>query len=577
MTTFKIKRLLPSVFLGLLLPFFPAGASFGAVMDPGLESALSAAAPDEEFPVIINLADRVDTGAFKEKDKKLRRQNLVAALKDKADQTQRPLVSFLKGAGARNLRSIWINNGIAATVSASALRALSARPGLESIRLDSTLNAPVVTTGTPAPAEWNLNAIHAPELWSLGLNGAGAVVAGMDTGVDVNHPDLADRWRGGTNSWFDPNGEHAAPHDVNGHGTQTMGIMVGGSYSGTAIGVAPGARWIGVKIFNDAGVAYLSSIHLGFQWTLDPDGDTYTDDAPDVVSNSWGFRNNINECLPEFQTDVQALKAADIAVVFAAGNEGPNPSTSLSPANYPEGLATGAVDETLAVAGFSGRGPSACDGSIYPVTASPGVNVRSSDLTYGGAFPDSYRVVYGTSFAASHAAGTIAVLSGALPAATVADIETAIRDTAADLDLNGPDNAYGYGLIDAYQAYNRLASVVVDSDGDGSAAAQDCNDNDPSVYPGAAETKHDGIDQDCNGYDLTIDFIKASYNSKRSLLTVEATSALNGAANLQLSGYGPMKWDSAKRKWAVSVKGVKVKPQTVTVTGVEGSESSPVQ
>lgn len=575
--TFKIKRLAPSVFLGLLLPFFPANASFGAAIDPGLESALSAAAPDEEFPVIINLSDRVDTGAFKEKDKKLRRQNLVAALKNKADLTQGPFISFLKGADARKVKSIWINNGIAATVRANALRALSAQPGIESIRLDSTLNAPVVTTGGAAPAEWNLNAIHAPELWSLGVNGAGAVVAGMDTGVDVNHPDLADRWRGGTNSWFDPNAEHSTPHDTNGHGTQTMGIMVGGSYSGTGIGVAPGAKWIGVKIFNDAGVAYLSNIHLGFQWALDPDGDTVTDDAPDVVSNSWGFRNNINECVPEFQTDVQALKAADIAVVFAGGNEGPNPSTSVSPANYPESLAIGAVDETLAAAGFSGRGPSACDGSIYPEAASPGVNVRTSDLTYGGAFPDSYRAVSGTSYAASHAAGTIAVLSGVFPAATVSDIETAIRDTAADVDLNGPDNAYGYGLIDAYQAYNRLASVVVDSDGDGFAIAQDCNDNDPAVHPGAPEIKHDGVDQDCNGYDLTIDIIKASYSSKKAILTVEATSVLKGGANLQLSGYGPMKWESMKLKWAVSVKGLKVKPQTVTVTGVEGSETVQVQ
>ena len=79
-----------------------------------------------------------------------------------------------------------------------------------------------------------------------------------------------------------------------------MGVMVGGASGGSAIGVAPEARWIAVKIFDDAGKAPLSAIHQGFQWLLDPDGDPDTDDAPDVVNNSWGFVENLNECIEEF-------------------------------------------------------------------------------------------------------------------------------------------------------------------------------------------------------------------------------------------------------------------------------------
>ena len=106
-----------------------------------------------------------------------------------------------------------------------------------------------------------------------GVRGQGVVIASMDTGVDATHPDLSATWRGGGNSWFDPNGQHATPTDVSGHGTQTMGVMVGRSVGGSAIGMAPDARWIAVKIFNDRGVTTTTMIHRGFQWLLDPDGE----------------------------------------------------------------------------------------------------------------------------------------------------------------------------------------------------------------------------------------------------------------------------------------------------------------
>ena len=90
-------------------------------------------------------------------------------------------------------------------------------------------------------------------------------------------------WRGGSNSWYDPYGQHpAVPTDMSGHGTWTMGVMVGGDAGGTSLGVAPEAQWISVKIFNDQGGATATAIHLGFQWLLDPDGDPATPDAPDV-------------------------------------------------------------------------------------------------------------------------------------------------------------------------------------------------------------------------------------------------------------------------------------------------------
>ena len=263
------------------------------------------------------------------------------------------------------------------------------------------------------------------------------------------------------NSWYDPNGEHTTPADANGHGTWTMGVLVGGAAGGTAIGVVPDAKWIAVKIFNDAGVATLSRIHQGFQWLLDPDGNPATDDAPDVVNASWELSNSIGKCVLDFQTDIQNLRSAGIAVIFAAGNSGPSTNTEGSPANNNGSFAAGAVDNNSSIASFSSRGPSACDGSIFPHVVAPGVNIKTTDLTGGGVFPYSYAYVSGTSFAAPHVAGTIALLLSAFPWHTISEVELALKQSAADLGIPGGDNDYGYGLVDVLAAYNLLNTTPV--------------------------------------------------------------------------------------------------------------------
>lgn len=428
------------------------------VIAPELEAELAARAPNEEVSVILSLSDKVNHRLFEVRDRKHRDGRLTKALKDKAAVSQATHKTFLLNRGGRKLRELWSINGIAVKVRAEVVRELATRRGIESIRLDSTLQAPPVTSGTTAIPEWNLNALHAPDLWALGFTGTGVVVAGMDTGVDPNHPDLSAKWRGGTDSWFDPHGEHATPYDPTGHGTQTMGIMVGGSGGGTAIGVAPDARWIATKIYNDAGQASYSDIHLAFQWLLDPDGNPNTLDSPDVVNASWGLVGTAGQCITEFSQNIDILKAAGIAVVFAAGNDGPAPLTSLSPANNASGFSTGAVDSTLAVASFSSRGQSACDGTVYPKMAAPGVNVNTTDLSFGGM--PLYTVVSGTSYASPHTAGVIALLENAFPQATVAELEGALTQSAQDLGVAGSDNSYGYGLTNALAAYQNLLAVA---------------------------------------------------------------------------------------------------------------------
>jgi len=447
-----MKRIITVILVCVVIVIIALHDARADVIADDLKQLLQTLGPDKEVAVIVTLADTVDLKKIKDKDKSLRRSKIIKALKNKSDTTQKSIKKYLLLNKVKKIKSFWIFNGLALTATAEMIEKIAGFKGVESINLDATLSI----TEQPVPAlnnqpEWNIDAIRAPELWNMGYTGAGTVLASVDSGVDVNHQDLASRWRGGLNSWYDPNGEHATPYDASGHGTSVMGVMVGGDAGGSAIGVAPGAQWISVKIFNDSGYTTDSKIHAGYQWLLDPDGNPGTDDAPDVINNSWGYPQLNGTCLTKFQPDIQALKASEIAVVFSAGNGGPNASTGESPANNPESFAVGAVDATETIAFFSARGPSTCDGGTFPDMVAPGVNVRTSDLG------NSYLTVQGTSIAAPHIAGAMGVLLSAYPSLTITELETALTESALDLGTTGPDNTYGNGFLDVMGAFNLLS------------------------------------------------------------------------------------------------------------------------
>ncbi|MEV8631725.1 S8 family serine peptidase [Streptosporangium sp. NPDC051023] len=411
--------------------------------------------PEPMIRAIVVLDDQVDPGSVREPDHDLRRAALERELRARASAGQRELLELLRALRSRGLvsavRPLWIVNAVAVTAAPSALPELAALPEVGEIRPDLAVPAPRLVKSA-GQAEPNLALVNAPGLWSLGHRGRGVVVASLDTGVDVTHPDLASRYRGGANSWYDPNGEHpGGPVDVSGHGTATMGIMVGGDAGGTAVGVAPDATWIAAKIFNDRGVATLSGVHLAMQWLLDPDGDPETDDAPDVVNNSW--TGGEGGCDLEFQPDLGALRAVGILPVFAAGNQGPLAGSVRSPADNPEAFTVGATDAADAVDPSSGRGPSACAGAIAPRMVAPGVDVRTTDL-YG-----LYTTASGTSLAAPHVAGALALLLGAYPGLDAGRQEAALLHGALDLGVPGQDDESGYGRLDVLAAHRWLATA----------------------------------------------------------------------------------------------------------------------
>lgn len=433
------------------------------VIEPALARALAEAAPEEALRVIVTLRQQPSPrrAVLSASNRTEARIRLVASLQSLAEVAQTPLRAYLEGARAagtvESYTSFWIFNGLALRACPSVIRALAAHPTVAAIHLDhyrrwlSDNQHPATSNQHPASSiEWNISRIRAPEVWSsLHISGTGAVVAGMDTGADWIHPALRTNYRGynphgfhnHVGNWFDAVNGSQYPVDDHGHGTHTLGTVAGGD----GIGVAPGARWIGVKVLDSQGYGYDSWIHAGFQWLLAPGGDPAK--APDVVNCSWGSDNGH---LTTFQADLQALRAAGILPVFANGNAGPGEETVGSPASLPEAFAVGASDEYDQVANFSSRGPSPW-GEIRPHVVAPGVHVRSS--LPGGLYGTSN----GTSMAAPHASGIVALLRSVSPTLNITRATFLITSTAVPLGDPIPNNDTGWGRVDAFAAVAALA------------------------------------------------------------------------------------------------------------------------
>jgi subtilisin family serine protease len=367
------------------------GSAAGAAgVAPAVAHAITGARADQLVEVEVILDQQADLSTLKHSGgRHARLEHVVRTLHAVADGRQKGLLQLLQhrhGEGkVGKIVPLWIVDGIDVEATPAVIDELARRPEVAEIRPATSIQAPAApnTSAAPAgPAEPNLSLVNAPAVWALGDTGAGVVVANMDTGVDATQPDLTASFRGGANSWYDPNGQHPSiPTDVGGHGTWTMGVMAGGSASGTAVGMAPGVKWIAVKLFNDQGTSTTPVAHQGFQWLLDPDGNPATPDAPDVVLNSWTLGNP--GCNLEFEPDIQALRTAGIVPVFAAGNFGPGSGSDASPANNPGAVAVGSTDLSDALEPGSSRGPSTCDGSTWPQLVAPGVDITTTDL-YGG-------------------------------------------------------------------------------------------------------------------------------------------------------------------------------------------------
>ncbi len=456
----------------------------------------TAAEGDSEFLVV--LVDQADLSPAAALETKLEKgAYVVEALRAHAERTQGPLYRALDRLGVA-YRPYWVANMIWVRGDLATVQALAGRADVARVSAN-----PAVRADLPAPAasrapdavngiEWNITKVAAPDVWAAGFRGQGAVVAGQDTGYRWDHPALKRQYRGWDGSaashdynWHDAirvstqgsvcGGDSPFPCDDNGHGTHTMGTMVGDDGGSNQIGMAPEARWIGCRNM-DAGVGTPASYSECYQWFIAPtrvDGsDPRPDLAPDVINNSWSCPASEGCTDPNvLLTVVQNVRAAGIVTVHSAGNSGSDCSTVSNPAaTYGESFTVGATDSSDNIASFSSRGPVTVDGSnrMKPDVSAPGVGVRSSYKT-------GYSSLSGTSMAAPHVAGQVALLVSAYPslAGNVDTIEDIVKGSAVprtttqgcgdDGRAEVPNNVYGWGRIDASAAYDAACRAPADA------------------------------------------------------------------------------------------------------------------
>ncbi|MBI3934725.1 MAG: S8 family serine peptidase [Acidobacteria bacterium] len=419
-------------------------------------------------------------------DRAARGRFVVQSLQATANSSQAGVRSYLQSQRVA-FTPFWVENKIYVPQGTLQLaRELARRPEVVAILPEQIYTIPQPQGGGEIQVVgWNIAKIRADQVWPT-TRGAGTVVANIDTGVQFTHPALVNQYRGNVGgfafthagNWRDPTGAcGSAPCDNNGHGTHTMGTMVGDDGAGNQIGVAPGAKWIACKgCLNNS--CFSSHLITCAQWILDPLQNGTGANQPDVVNNSWGGGNGD----PWYQSYVQNWRAAGVFPAFAAGNDGPACSTVISPGDYPESFASGATSSTDAIASFSSRGPSAF-GGIKPNVSAPGVSVRSSVPT------NSYAYFSGTSMANPHTAGTVALLWAAATSylGNISGTEQILKDSAVKLitaetcgGLSAgvtPNNTYGWGRIDAKAAVdlagggpplNQSPTVTINSPGNGS-------------------------------------------------------------------------------------------------------------
>ncbi|GII84747.1 hypothetical protein Ssi03_27370 [Sphaerisporangium siamense] len=454
--------------LATLALMLPHGAAQAAPEPDKIDKAVAAdLAADGKATFWVRLKSDADLGAARKARTKAQKAAQVFKAKTEHATSSQAGLRRLLTAESAEFTPYWISNTVRVTGDAKLADEIARLPEVRRIDPTRVTKLPEPLPGKEVAkvnaVEWNIDRVRAPQVWGeLGTRGEGIVVAGIDSGVDYTHPALAGQYRGrlpggGVDhdySWYDPSGScpSAAPCDENGHGTHTMGTMVGDDRGANAIGVAPGARWIAARGCETDECSDASLLAAG-QWMLAPTDlngrNPRPDLAPDIVNNSWGGSGFD----PWYKEIVEAWVAAGIFPAFANGNvTGAGCDSSDSPGQYVSSYSAGAFDVNNAIAGFSTRGYGE-NGEFKPNIAAPGVNVRSS-------IPGGYASGSGTSMASPHLAATVALIWSASPAVRgdIAATRTLLDDTAIDVDdtrcggTADDNNIWGEGRLDAYAA-----------------------------------------------------------------------------------------------------------------------------
>jgi subtilisin family serine protease len=515
-----------------------AATSLGVEIDPGLETARHLSTPEELIPVLIVMDDQADVETLLPVAQRLgraeRREFALGELKHLAATTQGHLHGFLASAEqagrASDIRSIWLANGIAARLTSATIDELLGFDEIRIVLWDPELPQSAIQDITepmePVPASsedmqiwWQLDYVRAPEVWALGYQGEGSVVAIVDTGVDRNHTDLTTHIWNNTDeipgngidddqngfiddTWgwnFELNNNNPVPGAS--HGTGCAGIVAGDGTAGTNTGVAPRALLMALRFGS------ISQWVRCFEYA--------TTNGADVISCSnsekWHFPLKPN--YDSWRATTDNLLLTGIFHANSIGNEGDNQNTDPIPFNiaapgccpspwrHPQQVQAGvsgvvgcgAVDQANVIAPYSSVGPFAWEdirvhwpeyphtmrpefqdypwwgglpGLLKPDVIAPGPNTRTTSVGSG------YMTFSGTSAATPHVAGAMALIAQANPNLTPEQMSMILETTAFDLGPAGKDNVYGAGRLDCYAAvqaalalnmFGSVAGTVIDA------------------------------------------------------------------------------------------------------------------
>ncbi len=240
----------------------------------------------------------------------------------------------------------------------------------------------------------NIISIGSVKKWEQGYTGKGVIIAVLDTGCDMSHPDLSDRVIGGYNFTKEHNGDRSNFDDTNGHGTHVAGTIAASRNKKGLVGVAPDTKLLILKVLNKNGNGSIKELIKAIHYAINWRGPS--EEKVRVISLSLGTKNNKEELYRAIQRAIEN----EIPVVVASGNDGDgniNTNEYRFPAAYKEVIQVGAIDSNDEIAYFSNT-------NDYVDLYAPGTNIKSTYLNSG------FAILSGTSMAAPHVSGAVALL-----------------------------------------------------------------------------------------------------------------------------------------------------------------------
>ena len=356
---------------------------------------------------------------------------------------QRPTQAFLQQFAVQNGLQFLRMSNIGAGLFMQLNPAMNMNSTIQTLR-----NNPLVTNASPntlyrrqftindprASEQTGLAIIGAGKAWDLSVGSPNVTIAVIDSGVDLQHPDLQPNLVPGYNA-IKPG---QPPQDDNGHGTHAAGIAAAAGDNGKGVtGACPHCKLMPVKALDAQGSGTGFDVAMGLVWAVD--------NGAQIVNMSLGGEVS-DETL---ERAVKYALSRNVVVVVAAGNE--STDTPMYPAAIPGVISVGSVDMQRQLSSFSNFG------SWVSVVA-PGsqilstMPVSSSYMTENEGFQSEYDLMDGTSMASPMVAGIVGLIKSRHPNLTPAQVKQRLEGTAIDLGEPGFDSSYANGMVDAFRA-----------------------------------------------------------------------------------------------------------------------------